>query len=62
MAPATDYNPPVTQYNPNIPSTPTNMYSSNPAPTPVRDTMVNPNTHQFVDNNTTAPQRPVRYY
>ena len=62
VAPATDYNPPVTQYNPNIPSTPTNMYSSNPAPTPVRDTMVNPNTHQFVDNNTTAPQRPVRYY
>ena len=34
-----------------------------PMQTPVRDTMVNPNTNQFVDNNTTAaPQRPVRYY
>lgn len=44
-----------------------------PYDTPVRDTMVNPNTHQYVDNNATAPQtpvyntpnapqRPVRYY
>lgn len=44
-----------------------------PHNTPIRDTMVNPNTHQYVDNNETAPQtpvyntpnapqRPVRYY
>lgn len=39
-----------------------NAYVPNPG-TPVRDTMVNPNTNQFVDNNSTmAPQRPVRYY
>jgi len=49
----------ISQYS----STPT--YSNVPQPqipTPVRDTMVNPNTHQFTDNNVTAPQRPVRYY
>lgn len=38
-----------------------NAYVPNPC-TPVRDTMVNPNTNQFMDNNTTVPQRPVRYY
>lgn len=42
--------------------TTSNAYIPNVVQTPVRDTMVNPNTHQYVDNNTTAPQRPVRYY
>lgn len=37
-------------------------YPNRTVPTPVRDTMVNPNTHQFNDDNVTAPQRPVRFY
>ena len=42
--------------------TTSNAYIPNVQTTPVRDTMVNPNTHQYIDNNTTVPQRPVRYY
>ena len=42
--------------------TTSNAYTTNVQTTPVRDTMVNPNTHQYIDNNTNAPQRPVRYY
>lgn len=37
-------------------------YPNRTVPTPIRDTMVNPNTHQFNDDNVTAPQRPVRFY
>lgn len=48
------YNSSATQYNPDIPSTPTNI-SQPYTPTPVRDTMVNLNTH-FVNtpNGTNA--------
>lgn len=52
-----DYNPSATQYNPNIPSTPTNVpqpYTS----TPVRDIMVDPNTH-FVNNPSVTNGYPV---
>ena len=43
-------------------SNPSNVGYAPYANTPIRDTMVNPNTHQFTDATTTAPQRPVRYY
>lgn len=37
-------------------------YPPHTVQTPVRDTLINPNTHQFNDDNVTTTQRPVRFY
>ena len=37
-------------------------YSPRTVQTPVRDMMVDPNTHKFNNDNVTTTQRPVRYY